>query len=108
MSRHYGSDSVKSKPRPYPPAVYENPGSRWASPLLPVRKQGVTGDEYRQTCDYRLVNDLTEALISTMPNMTTSPLAEIYHASRKELVKVPATSAAIVCVLCMDPLLMSV
>lgn len=36
--------------------------------MLPVRKPG-TADEYRQTCDYRLANDLIEALISTMPHM---------------------------------------
>ncbi|OWZ09958.1 hypothetical protein PHMEG_00017261 [Phytophthora megakarya] len=83
-----GAKSIKSKPRQYPPAVrtfmrefnsklvelgwvYENPTSRWASPVLPVRKAGMSVDEYRQTCDYRLVNDLIEALISTMPHMTS-------------------------------------
>ncbi|POM62525.1 hypothetical protein PHPALM_28315 [Phytophthora palmivora] len=82
-----GASAVKSRPRQYPPAVrtflkdfnaklvdlgwvYENPNSRWASPVLPVRKAGVSKDEYRQTCDYRLVNDMVEALISTMPHMT--------------------------------------
>ncbi|GMF48756.1 unnamed protein product [Phytophthora fragariaefolia] len=80
--------AVKCKPRQYPPAVrtflrefntklvelgwvYENPNSRWASPVFPVHKAGVRKDEYRQTCDNRLVNDFVEALISTMPYMTT-------------------------------------
>lgn len=83
-----GASAVKCKPRHYPPAVraflrefnnklvelgwvYENPSSRWASPVLPVRKHGENADEYRQTCDYRVVNDFIEALISTMPHMAT-------------------------------------
>ncbi|KAJ8575672.1 hypothetical protein ON010_g3544 [Phytophthora cinnamomi] len=65
-----GVNAVKSKPRRYPPVVNENPSSRWASPALPVRKPGTSDDEYRQTCDYRLVNGLIEALISTMPHMS--------------------------------------
>ncbi|OWZ21384.1 hypothetical protein PHMEG_0004081 [Phytophthora megakarya] len=48
-----------------------NSVDHWASPVLPVHKQGTTDDEYRQTCDYRRVNDLSEALISTMPHMST-------------------------------------
>ncbi|OWZ10107.1 hypothetical protein PHMEG_00017094 [Phytophthora megakarya] len=44
--------------------------SIWASPVLPVRKPGTTDNQYRQTYDYRLVNDLVEALISTMPHMS--------------------------------------
>ncbi|KAJ8571266.1 hypothetical protein ON010_g5570 [Phytophthora cinnamomi] len=83
-----GASAVKSKPRQYRPAVraflrefndrlvelgwvYENPSSRWASPALPVRKPGENSDEYRHTCDYRVVNDLIEALTSTMPHMAT-------------------------------------
>ncbi|KAG3108253.1 hypothetical protein PI125_g11990 [Phytophthora idaei] len=82
-----GARAVKSKPRQYTPAVrtfirefnaklvelgwvYENSGSRWVSPVLPVRKHDESGDEYRQTCDYRLVNDAIEALISTMSHMS--------------------------------------
>ncbi|KAG4053611.1 hypothetical protein PC123_g11244 [Phytophthora cactorum] len=76
-----GDRAVKSKPRQCTPAVrtfirefnaklvelgwvYENSGSRWASPVLPVRKHDESGDEYR------LVNDAIEALISTMSHMS--------------------------------------
>ncbi|KAG2985166.1 hypothetical protein PC121_g23239 [Phytophthora cactorum] len=83
-----GASAIKSKPRRYPPVVraflrefdsklvelgwvYEIPSSRWASPVLPVCKHGMGDDKYHLTCDCRLVNDLTEALISPMPHMMT-------------------------------------
>lgn len=73
-----GARPYKCKPRKYPPHLraflaefnsrlvdlgwaVENPGSCWACPALPAKKPG-TVDGYRQTVDYRPVNDLTEVL----------------------------------------------
>ncbi|POM76445.1 LOW QUALITY PROTEIN: Hypothetical protein PHPALM_6315 [Phytophthora palmivora] len=50
---------------------YDNPTSRWARSVLPVCKSGTTAEDYRQTRDYRLVNDLIDALIRTMPHMSS-------------------------------------
>ncbi|KAF1335542.1 hypothetical protein FI667_g1301, partial [Globisporangium splendens] len=47
--------------------VYENPKSRWACPAVPVRK--AKSKEYRQTSDYRPVNDKTDAIVGMMPNL---------------------------------------
>ena len=58
--------------------VYENPKSRWACPVVPVRKPG--GKEYRQTNDYRPVNAMTETIAGVMPNL---PVA-LEHAAGKE------------------------
>ncbi|OWY96735.1 hypothetical protein PHMEG_00032925 [Phytophthora megakarya] len=49
--------------------VYRNQSSRWACPALPVRKPG--SNEFRQTCDYKPVNAMTEPLAGTMPNLNT-------------------------------------
>ncbi|OWY96366.1 hypothetical protein PHMEG_00033381 [Phytophthora megakarya] len=49
--------------------VYRNHSSRWACPALPVRKPG--SNEFRQTCDYKPVNAMTEPLAGTMPNLNT-------------------------------------
>ncbi|GAB9477013.1 hypothetical protein Gpo141_00014072, partial [Globisporangium polare] len=47
--------------------VYENSRSRWACPAMPVRKPH--SNEFRQTSDYRPVNELTEAIVGIMPNL---------------------------------------
>ncbi|GMF58766.1 unnamed protein product [Phytophthora fragariaefolia] len=78
-----GTEPCKCKPRKYPPHirqflrdfnkqlvdlgwVYENPTSRWASPVLPVKKsQELMG--LRQTTDYREVNSKTEFMAAVMP-----------------------------------------
>lgn len=78
-----GARPTKCKPRKYPPhirkflrefnqrlvnlgIVYENPHSRWASPVLPVKKSADVMD-LRQTTDYRTVNDATEVMAAVMP-----------------------------------------
>ncbi|GMF21819.1 unnamed protein product [Phytophthora fragariaefolia] len=78
-----GVRPVKCKPRKYPPhirqflhefnsrlvalgLVYENADSRWASPVLPVKKSADLMD-LRQTTDYRAVNEVTEAMAAVMP-----------------------------------------
>ncbi|POM60306.1 hypothetical protein PHPALM_30853 [Phytophthora palmivora] len=78
-----GARPTKCKPRKYPPhirkflhefnsrlvalgLVYENPDSRWASPVLPVKKSADLMD-LRQTTDYRVVNDQTEVMAAVMP-----------------------------------------
>eukprot|EP00644_Phytophthora_capsici_P000803 jgi/Phyca11/109371/e_gw1.16.848.1 len=78
-----GARPTKCKPRKYPPhirkflrefnarlvalgLVYENPDSRWASPVLPVKKSADLMD-LRQTTDYRVLNDQTEVMAAVMP-----------------------------------------
>ncbi|GMF57946.1 unnamed protein product [Phytophthora fragariaefolia] len=78
-----GALPAKCKPRKYPPhirqflhefnarlvelgLVYENPNSRWSSPVLPVKKSNDLMD-LRQTTDYRAVNGKTEAMAAVMP-----------------------------------------
>ncbi|KAE9160603.1 hypothetical protein PF004_g31122 [Phytophthora fragariae] len=73
-----GARPAKCKPRKYPPhirtflrefnarivslgMVYENPHSRWASPVLPVKKSADLMD-LRQTTDYRVTNAETEVM----------------------------------------------
>ncbi|GMF45660.1 unnamed protein product [Phytophthora fragariaefolia] len=46
--------------------VYENPKSRWSSPVLPVKKSADFMD-MRQTTDYRAVNAQTEVMAAVMP-----------------------------------------
>ncbi|OWZ01011.1 hypothetical protein PHMEG_00027680, partial [Phytophthora megakarya] len=46
--------------------VFENPGSRWSSPVLPVKKSSDILD-LRQTTDYRAVNDKTLVMAAVMP-----------------------------------------
>ncbi|OWY90448.1 Glycoside hydrolase, partial [Phytophthora megakarya] len=46
--------------------VYENKKSRWACAALPVRK--LNSNEYRQTNDYRPVNNMTEGIAGVMPS----------------------------------------
>ncbi|OWY94680.1 LOW QUALITY PROTEIN: hypothetical protein PHMEG_00035519 [Phytophthora megakarya] len=46
--------------------VYENKKSRWACAALPVRKPN--SNEYRQTNDYRPVNNMTEGIAGVMPS----------------------------------------
>ncbi|KAK1947592.1 Retrovirus-related Pol polyprotein from transposon opus [Phytophthora citrophthora] len=46
--------------------VYENAESRWACPVLPVRK---SGGEYRQTADYKSVNADIVAIVGVMPDL---------------------------------------
>ncbi|POM74717.1 LOW QUALITY PROTEIN: Hypothetical protein PHPALM_8284, partial [Phytophthora palmivora] len=46
--------------------VFENPTSRWASPVLPVKKSQELMD-LRQTTDYREVNSKTEVMAAVMP-----------------------------------------
>ncbi|OWZ00584.1 LOW QUALITY PROTEIN: hypothetical protein PHMEG_00028190 [Phytophthora megakarya] len=48
-----GANAVKSKSRQYPPAPL-------GKPSVTSAKSGQGDDEFRQTCDYRLVNDLIE------------------------------------------------
>ena len=79
-----GAKPKKCKPRVYPPhiskflrdfnaqlvqlgCVRRNRYSRWASPALPVRKPKT--DEYRQTIDYRGVNDDTDPIVGVMPHL---------------------------------------
>ncbi|KAE8996878.1 hypothetical protein PR002_g19193 [Phytophthora rubi] len=81
-----GARPTKCKPRKYPPhirkflrefnarlvalgLVYENPESRWASPVLPVKKSADLMD-LRQTTDYRVRNDQTEVMAAVMPVLT--------------------------------------
>ncbi|GAB9477018.1 hypothetical protein Gpo141_00014077 [Globisporangium polare] len=47
--------------------VYENSRSWWACPAMPVRKPH--SNEFRQTSEYRPVNELTEAIVGVMPNL---------------------------------------
>ncbi|KAE8903253.1 hypothetical protein PF003_g12777 [Phytophthora fragariae] len=73
-----GARPTKCKPRKYPPhirqflrdftsrlvelgLVYENPDSRWASPVLPVKKYADIMD-LRQTTDYRGPNAVTAVM----------------------------------------------
>ncbi|KAF1330768.1 hypothetical protein FI667_g4937, partial [Globisporangium splendens] len=79
-----GATPYKCRPRTYSPEkskfledfnnqlvsigwVYENPKSRWACPAVPVRK--AKSKEYRQTSDYRPVNDKTDTIVGMMPNL---------------------------------------
>eukprot|EP00644_Phytophthora_capsici_P014119 jgi/Phyca11/98759/e_gw1.3.486.1 len=78
-----GARPTRCKPRRYPPhirkflhdfnsrlvklgLVYENSDSRWASPVLPVKKSADLMD-LRQTTDYRQLNALTEVMAAVMP-----------------------------------------
>ncbi|KAE8991466.1 hypothetical protein PF004_g17961 [Phytophthora fragariae] len=78
-----GARPTKCKPRKYPPHIrqflrdfnsrlvelgldYENPDSRWASPVLPVKKSADIMD-LRQTTDYRGPNAVTETMAAVMP-----------------------------------------
>lgn len=47
--------------------IYENAQSRWACPAMPVRKPH--SDEFRQTSDYRPVNEMTDSIVGVMPNL---------------------------------------
>ncbi|OWZ01552.1 hypothetical protein PHMEG_00027032 [Phytophthora megakarya] len=53
IRRKAGANAVKSKSRQYPPAPL-------GKPSVTSAKSGQGDDEFRQTCDYRLVNDLIE------------------------------------------------
>ncbi|KAE8997590.1 hypothetical protein PR001_g19545 [Phytophthora rubi] len=72
-----GTKPYRCKARRYPPEVrkflddfndelvrlgwvYENTESRWACPVLPVRK---SGGDFRQTADYKPVNAFIEAIV---------------------------------------------
>eukprot|EP00644_Phytophthora_capsici_P005411 jgi/Phyca11/96548/e_gw1.1.1876.1 len=46
--------------------IYENPTSRWASPVLPVKKSQELMD-MRQTTDYREFNSRTDIMAAVMP-----------------------------------------
>ncbi|OWZ04014.1 hypothetical protein PHMEG_00024162 [Phytophthora megakarya] len=46
--------------------IYENPTSRWASPVLPVKKSKELMD-MRQTTDYREFNSKTDIMAAVMP-----------------------------------------
>lgn len=78
-----GTKPYRCKERRYPPevrnflddfnnalvrldGVYENAESRWACPVLPVRKGA--GD-YRQTADYKSVNADIESIVGVMPDL---------------------------------------
>ncbi|ETK88369.1 hypothetical protein L915_07367 [Phytophthora nicotianae] len=78
-----GARPTKCKPRKYPPhirkflhefnqrlvelgLVYENPKSRWSSPVLPVKKSSDLMD-LRQTVDYRVTNAQTDIMAAVMP-----------------------------------------
>ncbi|EGZ20083.1 hypothetical protein PHYSODRAFT_408591, partial [Phytophthora sojae] len=78
-----GARPAKCKPCKYPPhirkflqefndrlvalgLVYENPKSRWSSPVFPVKKSADLMD-LRQTTDYRAVNSLTDVMAAVMP-----------------------------------------
>ncbi|POM79716.1 Hypothetical protein PHPALM_2548 [Phytophthora palmivora] len=78
-----GARPTKCKPRKYPPhirkflhefneclvelgLVYENPKSRWSSPVLPVKKSTQLLD-LRQTVDYRVTNAQTDIMAAVMP-----------------------------------------
>jgi hypothetical protein len=78
-----GAQPCKCKPRKYPPHVrqflrdfnarlvelgwvYENPTSRWASPVLPVKKSQELMD-LRQATDYRMFNLITDIMAAVMP-----------------------------------------
>lgn len=49
--------------------IFESPNSRWASAALPVAIPGSSAatSEFRQACDYRSLNALTEALTGVVP-----------------------------------------
>ncbi|OWZ14126.1 hypothetical protein PHMEG_00012437 [Phytophthora megakarya] len=53
------------KTEPFPKDA--SSGTRWASPVVPVRKPG-SKSEFRLTIDYRAVNRATVLLAGTMPN----------------------------------------
>ncbi|GMF52297.1 unnamed protein product [Phytophthora fragariaefolia] len=78
-----GTRPTKCKSRKYPPRirqflrefndrlvelrlVYENPKSRWVSPVLLVKKAADLMD-LRQTTDYRALNEQTEVMAAVMP-----------------------------------------
>jgi hypothetical protein len=46
--------------------VYENPMSRWSSPVLPVKKSADVMD-WRQTTDYRVRNAQTDVMAAVVP-----------------------------------------
>ncbi|OWZ09291.1 LOW QUALITY PROTEIN: hypothetical protein PHMEG_00018028 [Phytophthora megakarya] len=46
--------------------IYKNRESRWAYPALPVRKGN---GEFRQTADYKPMNELVEAIVGEIPNL---------------------------------------
>ncbi|POM65946.1 Hypothetical protein PHPALM_18267 [Phytophthora palmivora] len=48
-----------------------NPDSRWASPVLPVKKSADLMD-LRQTTDYRAVNELTDVRAAVMPILSVA------------------------------------
>ncbi|GMF38610.1 unnamed protein product [Phytophthora fragariaefolia] len=83
VHRKDGARPTKCKPRQYPPQirkflhdfnarlvelglVYENPKSRWSSPVLSVKKSADVMD-WRQTTDYRVINGQTEVMAAVMP-----------------------------------------
>ncbi|OWZ16590.1 hypothetical protein PHMEG_0009597 [Phytophthora megakarya] len=74
-----GTRHVKCKPRHYPSAVlsllcgwvYETHNSRRPCAVISVRKPGGNSDEFRQTTDDRVVNDLIDVMIATIPHMAT-------------------------------------
>ncbi|POM80184.1 Hypothetical protein PHPALM_2011, partial [Phytophthora palmivora] len=47
--------------------VYPNNASRWVSAVVPVPKPG--SDDYRITCDYRLLNRMTVPIAASVPNL---------------------------------------
>ncbi|GMF48225.1 unnamed protein product [Phytophthora fragariaefolia] len=78
-----GTKPYRCKARRYPPEVrkvldkfndelvrlgwvHENTESRWACPVLPVRK---SGGEFWQTSDYKPVNAFIEAIVGVMPDL---------------------------------------
>lgn len=78
-----GTGAVRCHGRPYPPLqrtfireyvsqllerglIRKNNSSRWASPVVPVRKPG-TEDQFRLTIDYHVVNSKTVPLAGRMP-----------------------------------------
>ncbi|KAE8881629.1 hypothetical protein PF003_g34369 [Phytophthora fragariae] len=79
-----GSQPVRCKPRRYSPLastytsnyvkqlvasgyIYPNNASRWASAVVPVPK--ADGEEFRITCDYRLINSMTVPVAASVPNL---------------------------------------
>lgn len=78
------SQPVRCKPRRYAPLastymrnytkqlvacgyVCPNNASRWASAVVPVPKAG--SDDFRITCDYRLLNRMTVPIAASVPNL---------------------------------------
>ncbi|RAW39347.1 hypothetical protein PC110_g4422 [Phytophthora cactorum] len=82
--------------------IRKNNASKWASPVVPVRKPG-TEDQFRLTIDYRVVNSKTVPLAGQLPTQGEVLDAEVFSFMTPEEVFSPlrvtqdATDSALHC-----------